>query len=166
MSTETSIPRSALILGLAGVIPFAWGALTLLMPALGQWGTGLLGARFVGAEVLVAYGIVIASFMSGVLWGFSTRATGIQATIGYGVSVLPALWVFFMVGNGFGSDPSSDSLNLIFGFLGILVLDGYCWWAKLTPRWWLKLRILLTALVVLCLAVAAFPDQISSMTLG
>lgn len=161
MSTETSIPRSALILGLAGVIPFAWGALTLLMPALGQWGTGLLGARFVGADVLVAYGIVIASFMSGVLWGFSTRATGIQATIGYGVSVLPALWVFFMVGNGLGSDssesePGSDSLNLILGFLGILVLDGYFWWTKLTPRWWLKLRILLTALVVLCLSVAAF----------
>jgi hypothetical protein len=37
----TEIPRSALILGLAGLIPFLWGAANVLFPAtvgwVGQW---------------------------------------------------------------------------------------------------------------------------------
>ena len=34
--TMSSIPRAALLLGLAGVLPFAWGVLTLYKEALGM----------------------------------------------------------------------------------------------------------------------------------
>ncbi len=143
------IPRSALVLGLAGVIPFGWGALTVLLPALGDAALPVLGPRFIGPYVQLAYGTVILSFMSGVLWGFATRASGAQAAAGYALSVIPALWAFFMVGGG----PVSAAMNLMAGFVALLGLDYAFWRWGLAPRWWMALRLLLTALVLACLSV-------------
>jgi hypothetical protein len=147
-----TIPLAPLLLGLAGLIPFVWGALTYLIDPLAQWGAQTLGPRFVGPYVQLFYGSVILSFMSGVLWGFATKAEGARAATGYGLSVIPALWAFFMTGGG----PTTAGMNLIFGFLGLLALDfAFTNWG-LTPRWWMSLRVLLTTIVVLCLAVGVF----------
>jgi len=146
------VPRSALVLGLAGVIPFAWGAYTLVSPAAQIWGAQTLGPRFVGPYVQLFYGSVILSFMSGVLWGFATKASGRIATIGYALSVIPALWAFFMTGGG----PTSAATSLIFGFIGLLGLDWLFWRFELAPPWWMTLRGMLTALVVGCLSVGVF----------
>ncbi|MDD9717316.1 DUF3429 domain-containing protein [Dinoroseobacter sp. PD6] len=143
------IPRSALILGLAGLIPFLFGAGTLVLPGLAAFGMEVLGPRFIGPYVQIFYGTIILAFMSGVLWGFATKATGTVATTGYGLSVIPALWAFFTVGGG-----SANALtNLIAGFIGLLALDYLFWRQGLAPRWWMHLRVLLTAIVVACLAV-------------
>ena len=142
-------PLAPLLLGLAGLIPFVWGAATLLIPALHGFALEYFGGRFVGPYIQLAYGTVILSFMSGVLWGFSTKAEGAQAATGYALSVLPALWAFFMVGGG----PVSAGMNLMFGFAGLLILDfAFSSWG-LTPRWWMTLRVLLTAIVLICLGV-------------
>jgi hypothetical protein len=138
------IPRSALILGLAGLIPFVWGGLTVLAPDLADWSAARLGARFTGPYVGLAYGTVILAFMSGVLWGFATKAEGTDAALGYGLSVIPALWAFFMVGGG----PVSAAINLMAGFVGLLALDWHFWRAGLAPAWWLRLRVGLTAAVL------------------
>lgn len=145
----TRIPRPALLLGLAGLIPFLWGALTLLSADLAILGARVLGPRFVGPYVQIAYGTVILSFMSGVLWGFATRTTGRDAWIAYTLSVIPALWAFFFVGGG----PVSAQIYLITGSLGLLGLDWTFSARGLTPPWWLALRSGLTAIVVLCLGV-------------
>ncbi|WP_417207496.1 DUF3429 domain-containing protein [Antarctobacter sp.] len=145
----TAIPRSALILGLAGVVPFVWGAATILAPGLFDWGLATFGPRFVGPYVQLFYGAVILSFMSGVLWGFATKAEGSRAATGYALSTLPALWAFFTTGGG----EMRAALNLMIGFLALLLLDAaFVRWG-LAPRWWLPLRLLLTGLVVACLAV-------------
>lgn len=147
-----SIPRAPLWLGLAGLIPFLWGAATLLVPQLHDWSLANLGPRFVGPYLQLAYGTVILSFMSGVLWGLAARAQGTQAATGYFLSVLPALWAFFMVGGG----PTSAGINLIIGFLALICLDtAFSHWG-LTPPWWMKLRVLLTAVVTLCLSIGVF----------
>ncbi len=141
------IPRSALILGLAGGLPFLWGVVTLFSPAAAEVTVGLLGPRFIGPYVGLAYGTVILAFMSGVLWGFATKAEGSQAATGFVLSVIPALWAFFMVGGG----PVSAAINLMVGFAGLLILDyAFSTWG-LAPPWWLRLRLILTALVLLCL---------------
>lgn len=145
----TRIPTVPLLLGLAGLIPFMWGAATLMVPSLQAWGAAQLGPRFVGPYVQLFYGSVILSFMSGVLWGFATKAQGPQATAGYLLSVIPALWAFFMTGGG----PVSAGTHLIVGFAALLLLDAtFSKWG-LTPPWWMSLRALLTAVVVSCLAV-------------
>lgn len=146
------IPSAPLWLGMAGLLPFVWGALTYLMPALNSWGTANLGPRFVGPYVQLFYGSVILSFMSGVLWGFATKTSGNKAAIAYALSTIPALWAFFMTGGG----PVSAGTNLIFGFLGLLLLDlTFSIWG-LTPSWWMRLRVVLTTVVVLCLSVGVF----------
>ncbi|MDX1743119.1 MAG: DUF3429 domain-containing protein [Ruegeria sp.] len=148
----SGIPRAPLILGLAGLIPFIWGALTYLNDDLHAWGTQAFGSRFVGPYVQLFYGSVILSFMSGVLWGFATKTSGSKAATCYALSVLPALWAFVQTGGG----PVSAGTNLIYGFTGLLVLDAIFAYWRLTPAWWLRLRVLLTAIVLACLAVGVY----------
>ncbi len=40
-----TIPRAPLVLGLAGLIPFLWGAATLLSPSLYEAGLRSIGTR-------------------------------------------------------------------------------------------------------------------------
>lgn len=149
----TQIPRSALVLGLAGLLPFLWGVATMLRPVdFGFWVQQTVSGRFVGPYLQLAYGGMILAFMSGVLWGFATRATGQIAALGYGLSVIPALWAFFMVGGG----PTAAAVNLIAGYLGLLMLDWFFWRMQLAPAWWMHLRVLLTAVVILTLLPIVF----------
>lgn len=141
------IPKSALLLTLLGLLPFLWGVVTIFNQSAMQMTLDSLGPRFIGPYVGLAYGTVILSFMSGVLWGFATKTDGGQAATGYGLSVLPALWAFFMVGGG----PTSAGINLIVGFCAVLVLDFAFWRWGLAPRWWMALRVPVTGIVVMCL---------------
>ena len=141
------IPRPALILGLSGLLPFLWGVATLLSPALAQLTLDVIGPRFIGPFVLIAYGVVILCFMSGVLWGFAARGAE-SRWIGYALSVGPALWAFFFVGGG----PIQALTALMTGFVVLLVIDlQFSRWG-LSPPWWMPLRLILTIAVVLCLA--------------
>ena len=141
----TQIPRSALVLGLAGLAPFLWGMTTVLNPDAANWGISTFGPRFIGPYVQLFYGAIILSFMSGVLWGFAAKATGPVATMGYLLSVIPALWAFLMTGNG----PVSAGIYLMVGFVALLALDWHFWRNGLAPDWWMSLRILLTGIVVI-----------------
>lgn len=144
----TPIPRAPALLTAAGVLPFVWGVLTLYLEPTFALTMQTIGPRFVGPYVLLSYGVVILSFMSGVLWGFATRAQGSTAALGYGLSVIPALWCFFMVGGG----PEAAALNLIVGFVGVLLIDWFFWRNGLAPAWWMALRIPVTVVVCTCLA--------------
>lgn len=149
MSDDARIPRPALLLGLAGLIPFLWSAATHLSPALaasvGQW----LKPMFLGAYVGLTWGTVVLAFLSGVLWGFATKAERREAAIAYTLSVIPALWGFVMV-----SDASdSSAIFLAAGFAGLLLLDATFQAWGLAPRWWLRLRVMLTVVVLACLAI-------------
>ena len=143
------IPAVPLLLGLAGLIPFVWGALTADAGALQDWGSRILGPRFVGPYVQLFYGSVILSFMSGVIWGFAARTEGREATALYALSVLPALWAFLFTGGG----PASAALFLAVGFAALLPIDRFAWSRGLAPEWWMRLRLLLTAVVVASLSV-------------
>ena len=146
------VPRSALILGLAGLLPFVWSVATQALPALSDVGLRILGPRFIGPYVGLVYGTIILSFMSGVLWGFAAHTTGRTATYGYCLSVIPALWALFFVGNG----PTSAAIMLAIGFTGLLGLDYLFWRYDLAPVWWMQLRTVLTSVVVACLCATAF----------
>jgi hypothetical protein len=148
----SQVPRAALILGAAGLIPFVWGTATELSPGIFAFGLDWFGPRFVGPYVGLAYGTIILAFMSGVLWGFATKADGRVAAAGYALSVMPALWAFFLVGSG----PVSSAIYLGLGYVLLLGLDYMFWRLALAPAWWMRLRIGLTAVVLICLSVTAF----------
>ena len=141
------MPRAALILGLAGLVPFVWSMATVLSPALADLGQIWLGPRFIGPYVGLQYGTIILAFMSGVLWGLATKADGQVAALAYGLSVIPALWAFFFVGGG----PETAAFALAAGFVLLLGLDWLFWTHGLAPVWWMRLRGALTAIVLLTL---------------
>ena len=89
------IPNSALILGLAGLVPFFWGVATSYDPVLHNLSLTWLSERYTGSSVNLIYGTIILAFMSGVLWGFSANVSDKRRPIGLILSVLPALWAFF-----------------------------------------------------------------------
>ena len=149
MTDDRRIPRPALLLGLAGLIPFLWSAATHLLPALSAWAGQWLPPMFLGAYVGLTYGALILAFMSGVLWGFATKTEGRTATIAYFLSVIPALWVFFMVSDA----TDTSAIFLAAGFVGLLLLDAMFLAWGLAPPWWLRLRVMLTVVALACLAI-------------
>jgi hypothetical protein len=142
------IPRSALLLGLAGLIPFvAAAAVITLRPTYPMGGIDLPLAGY-GQMVMHAYGRVILAFMAGVLWGFAAKGgAGLWA---YAASVAPALWVFF---TSFLPD-RQEPMTLAIGFAVLLALDWAFARAGLTPPWWMRLRSILTAVVLACLGLS------------
>ena len=145
----TNIPRAALIIGLAGLLPFLWGTLSALLPALARPVTNLTAQRFAGTELLVDYGVIILCFMSGALWGFAARG---GSTISFALSVVPVLWVLLFL----GETPQQDLRTLIGGYLGILLLDAFFWMRRYAPGWWMALRLVLTAVAVPCLVLGLY----------
>jgi hypothetical protein len=141
------IPKVALALTLAGLIPFVWGAATMAMPDLAAWGNMRLLPHMTGPVIQVRYGIVILCFMAGVFWGFAARAEGRDAAVVYVLSVIPALYIFFNL----GTTPRGTALSLFIGFIGLLAIDWHCWRAGLAPAWWMRLRVPVTGVVLLTL---------------
>ena len=136
-------PRIAILLTAAGALPFLAGAAM----ALGFW-PGMAPAQ--GQALLQVYGLVILGFMSGVLWGFAARGGPGWA---YALSVLPALYGFFAAPGHPWSIGGQVLSHLVAGFLLVLALDAVFQARGLTPRWWLTLRLPVTALVLACLWV-------------
>lgn len=139
-----SPPRSALLLGWAGVLPF--GALSLATAA---------GLRLpMEPEVaLRAYAAAILSFMGGAQWGVAMRAPAPfgRAPTGYAVSVGPAL----LAAGSLLVPWRAGLVGLAAGFAGLLAYDLWTVRRGFAPDWYAPLRIRLTAAVLVLLLVAA-----------
>lgn len=147
-----SIPRTPMILGLLGLTPFLWGALTSVLPML-MPAEGSFLFRYSGPEILVSAGRVILAFMSGILWGFASRAKGFDESLGYVLAVIPAIYVFLFA----DAQELQFTLGLLlFGFIFLLVLDRFFLMKSLAPDWWMRLRVPLTGIVCTCLALGLF----------
>ena len=83
------IPNSALILGLAGLIPFFWGAATSSDFVLENLKLTGLSEEYTGSSINLIYGTIILAFMSGVLWGFAANVSDKKRPVGFILSVLP-----------------------------------------------------------------------------
>ncbi|MEM1264737.1 MAG: DUF3429 domain-containing protein [Pseudomonadota bacterium] len=141
-----SVPLPALLLGVAGLLPFVAGALAAhgMMPGISNPITGLL--------ILQTYGAAILAFMGGCLWGFAAEARR-RDWQPYVYSVIPALWAasatLFPGIPGFGAPPALATLAS--GFVVLLAVDLLFRGWGLGPRWWLSLRLPLSAGVLVCL---------------
>ena len=143
------IPNSALILGLAGLIPFFWGTVTSLDFVVESLKLTGLSEEYIGPRINLIYGTIILAFMSGVLWGFAANIGDKRRPVGLTLSVLPALWAFFT----FSGALINPFISLIIGFLGVFAVDVRFYYWQLTPEWWLSLRSILTLFVIIFLSV-------------
>jgi len=134
--------RTAWLLGLAGLLPFAGSALAFFA-APESWAGLAEGA-------LIAYGAVILSFLGAVHWGLALRAPVEEADWGPArllLGIVPALlgWVALLL-------PDVFALPLL--ALGMLGTAGAEQWARgkgLVPGDYLVLRWVLSIGAALCL---------------
>ncbi|MFV0474685.1 MAG: DUF3429 domain-containing protein [Pikeienuella sp.] len=139
-------PRPPLLIGLAGLAPFAYGALSAQIPAIASdFAPPLM--------VLEIYGPMLFAFLSGAFWGFASGSSRVSGRAGWrwlGLAAAPAALLFVAT----IVEPGEIVSLLLFGFPALLAIDFLFWRAKLAPRWWLPLRVLLTALATACLWLA------------
>ncbi|MBY0225943.1 MAG: DUF3429 domain-containing protein [Hyphomicrobium sp.] len=144
----TQIPSPAFWLGWAGVLPFA--ALSALTHMDTSATTGIEQGDILRA--LIAYGMIILSFMGGVQWGLEmTRGDGKSSNaLGFAASVVPALIAF----GTFFVNPLAALVILALGFVLLLTYDLRRVRAGIGPGWYAGLRFQLSTAVVLCLGTA------------
>jgi len=127
--TDSTVPRSALILGLAGLLPSA-AALAAIV--------ALPGWREAAAAAGLAYGAVIASFVGGAWWGLAaSRAEAAALPRLLVTSVVPSLiaWPALLV------PAPTGFLVLATLFATLLPIDRRLRGDGVAPGWWLRLRL-------------------------
>ncbi len=140
--TMDVIPRPALLLGWAGVTPFALLTAASVLD-IHPW---YLDPRM----ALRAYYACILSFMGGAQWGaLLPREGGHAPFFRYAISVLPALLAFLclLIPNTLGL------IGFIASFLALLAYDLSTVRQGLAPRWYASLRVQLTLAVVALLGI-------------
>lgn len=159
MTQSNAVPAPAAWLGAAGLLPF-------ISAAMAVW----LGSPWIAelaARVAITYGAVILSFLGGAFWGFAAMPgqpdlagadPGERRLVPrhlFALSVLPSLiaWIAVLLA------PQTALVILVSAFAAILLLDRATWTTGIAPSWWIRLRVPLSTVVVLCLiAIAMSPD--------
>lgn len=143
--------RLAYLLGIAGLIPF----LSLLLACALVHPTWLNG--FINGQH--AYGIAILSFLGGVHWGSAMMVnlslSQTRKAMLWGVTPPVIAWFSAMAGDfGFAV--------LMAGFTVAYLVDRrlYAWYQM--PSWFIRLRLMLTAVVVLSLAFTSIIANVRS----
>jgi hypothetical protein len=151
------IPRTPLLLGLLGLLPMIWGVAEIYLPFIRGFTEDWINSWFYAPYATLRYAEIILAFMSGVLFGFAAKASGTTAAMAYKLSVIPALYTFLFVIGGV----QEVAGKLAIGFVIVLGIDYLFHRQKLTPSWWMRLRLVLTVVMVACLlAIAAAPDNL------
>jgi hypothetical protein len=141
---ESTIPGYAKALGVAGLIPFAAASAgAIYMPE----------AIYLMSEVQASYGSIILSFLGGIHWGIAMTKDP-KPNLRYIISVLPSLLGFFAV----DFIPHIPIRLLVegAGFTTLLGADYIAHKHKLTPPWYLKLRLFLTGVVCTTLGLNCY----------
>ena len=150
-----NIPKPALFLGLAGLIPFIASAALILSNSLFSFEFVELpnGARLMAWRVMIIYGLIICGFMSGVQWGFVVK---LEEWHYYLLSVIVPIALFLSLMLLSDDNIRGALVALIAGFMGVFAIDIYLQRQSIAPVWWLSLRAPLTVTVILCLAIGLF----------
>ena len=140
---QRSLPPFALLLGIAGLIPFA---------ACGYGAVIDTGEH--AAEALAAYGAVILAFLGGVHWGFALpepSGRGERARLGLGV--VPSLvgWIAMLLVIAVNAEAGLALLAV--GFVAMTVVEARGAKAGLVPPGYMKLRYGLSTGVVTILVL-------------
>jgi Protein of unknown function (DUF3429) len=139
-SIRYDVPRTALMLGVAGLAPFiagAAGAFALIA-----------GWRHFAVTAVMTYGAVVLSFLGGVHWGAAMRGAPAPNETALVWGVMPALvgWSALFAGPMWGLP------GLIVGFAAAYYVDDRACRRGALPMWYLSLRMALTVAVIASLA--------------
>ncbi len=140
---NNTIPTTALVLGIAGLIPFIAGALVALFgpPHIQSTATFAVGA----------YAAVILSFLGGVKWGILLDDTHkLRSWLPITLSVIPSIvaWVALLLSY------KTMLLVLAAGLVLQYIIDQYSVTQSQLPPWFGKLRTILSIGATACVLAA------------
>jgi len=153
LGDDNRIPKAAMALALAGLLPFL-GLSALCVANVASSPTA--GQLLVGAEI--GYGAIILSFLGGIRWGAALSEPNKTAqAFGLAMSVIPSLigWAA-LLDEAYRSQPIAPLTLLAAGFITQGVWDLVGARQGALPRWFARLRLPLTVIVVASLATTAF----------
>lgn len=148
------LPLLAIVLGIAGLIPFVACAMGILI-----YPNQVPVPRLV--QALIGYSAVILSFLGAVHWGLALAARPLDVPLPDGVlgrrlalGVLPALvgWAAILI--PMVASPVVSLVVLLVGFILTAATEARAAKVGLLPPGYMALRWLLTAVVVLCLVAS------------
>ncbi|MBZ2169677.1 MULTISPECIES: DUF3429 domain-containing protein [Marinobacter] len=148
-----SVSRIAVLVGLAGLVPFLAGVLSLYL--LPQYHGSILYWFYL-------YSAGILAFMAGVYWPIAMQL-GDRTYPQSPVVTIVLSQVFFLTA-GLGLIPPVGAQVFIYtaAFVGLCLVDVK-WMKSFWPSWYLRLRLLLTSVVVVCqILVAAWYFAVTS----
>ena len=154
-----SVPLAAVLLGIAGLIPFF------------VCGLGTLSLQDADAArvllALIGYGAVILAFLGGVHWGFALPAPDAPGArqaqrLRLCLGVLPSLAGWLALVLPLVAAPNLGLGVLILGFIGTMVLETEAHRRGLIGSGYLWLRWSLSATVVVCL-VAVLAGRLAGL---
>lgn len=144
---DGTMPRLPLFLGLAGLVPFV--ALALAIATGSGWRLGIT----MMASMLAQYAAVILAFLGGIRWGLALRLpVGLRRSTLFVLSVIPALTGWFAL----ALKRPFDLAVLALALLSLGLADQALSRDGTAPAWFGRLRLILTFVAVLSLAVAAY----------
>jgi hypothetical protein len=142
-----TLPPLAILLGVAGLLPFVAGSLGAVSPDSELARLSLLAVS--------GYGAVILSFLGGVHWGLALSAGTSQTQrvqrARFGLGVVPALigWAGLLV--TFIGLPKTGLLVLVAGFIALTIGEARATRVGLLPAGYMGLRWVLSLVVIVCL---------------
>ncbi|WP_231875964.1 DUF3429 domain-containing protein [Gluconobacter japonicus] len=153
---DMRLPFLALILGLAGLIPFL---------TLGGWIflAGLFSPLPHLTVILLAYGACILSFLGAVHWGLAMERPDIITVQGTAdrdrqrllLGVCPALWAWLSLCVGLLGGLRAGYLLEVIGFISTFAVERVAWKHGALPPGYMPLRGVLTVGAVISLLMAA-----------
>ncbi len=128
------VPRTARLLGLAGLLP-QLAAGYVLLENNADW-------RFTALAMAYAYAALILSFLGGLWWGLAAQAKNAPGWIWY-VAVMPSL---IALGTAWpwatgAAWPGPSMIVLGAALIGALAVDWQLQKSGVAPPWWLSLRV-------------------------
>ena len=138
--------RMAWMLSLGGTTPFMGLAIVLVFAPNDYSQFDYI------SMALITYGAIALSFAGGVRWGVAlTRTEGRSATQVFVLSVVPALigWGAVFLGQ------SSGFIVLAIAFFAQGIWDYGAWCTDVMQEWFVKLRMLVSGVVIVSLLIAA-----------
>ena len=141
-------PKTVKIIGILGLLPFIVGVLATLELTL-----IFRKYNYFLVEMSLTYAALILSFLGGSIFAFENINSEKRSNFGLWLSICPTLWAFLSI-----NLPHFSASCLALGFVAVYEIDRRAFTAEKTPDWWLSIRLPLTAVVVLALAIIGFHD--------
>lgn len=140
-----AVARLAILVGIAGLIPFiAMIAGLFFMP---QHGVALIGYFYL-------YSAGVLAFMAGVYWPIAMQLDNCSYPVSPLVTMLLSQVFFVAAGIGLLLPTSGQVLLYTTAYLALYLVDAG-WMRAYWPVWYLRLRLVLTSVVVVCQLSAA-----------